>query len=155
MKAPPHADHRDRCSLPGLAELAGQRWQGHTGARAPNFVSGEGGIRTRGTVSGTHDFQSCTFNHSVTPPAARFTRADPRLTSSLGSVMDQGVHSLTSLRESVWSRRRCPGDGRLQTCSRLGSIEPRSGTGHARFLLRARQELNLQPPDPKSDALSS
>ncbi len=32
------------------------------------MVSGGGGIRTRGTVARTHDFQSCTFGHSVTPP---------------------------------------------------------------------------------------
>src|SRR5216683_3683693 len=31
-------------------------------------TSGEGGIRTRGTLAGTHDFQSCTFGHSVTSP---------------------------------------------------------------------------------------
>jgi hypothetical protein len=29
---------------------------------------GEGGIRTLGTLAGTHDFQSCTFDHSVTSP---------------------------------------------------------------------------------------
>jgi hypothetical protein len=30
---------------------------------------GEGGIRTPGTlIRGTHDFQSCTFNRSVTSP---------------------------------------------------------------------------------------
>lgn len=29
---------------------------------------GEGGIRTRGTVARTHDFQSCTFGRSVTSP---------------------------------------------------------------------------------------
>ena len=28
-KASPHAEHRDRCSLPGLAGLAGQRWRDH------------------------------------------------------------------------------------------------------------------------------
>ncbi len=28
MKAPPHAGHRDCCSLPGLAGLTGQRWRG-------------------------------------------------------------------------------------------------------------------------------
>jgi integrase len=32
------------------------------------FRSGEGGIRTRGTLTGTHDFQSCTFGLSVTSP---------------------------------------------------------------------------------------
>ena len=38
------------------------------------FDSGEGGIRTRGTLAGTHDFQSCTFGHSVTSPGARVPR---------------------------------------------------------------------------------
>jgi len=27
MVVPPHAEHRDRCYLPVLAGLAGQRWQ--------------------------------------------------------------------------------------------------------------------------------
>ena len=36
------------------------RWEGGTG--------GEGGIRTHGRVAPTHDFQSCTFGHSVTSP---------------------------------------------------------------------------------------
>ena len=32
-------------------------------------TGGEGGIRTPGTrIRGTHDFQSCTFNRSVTSP---------------------------------------------------------------------------------------
>jgi hypothetical protein len=32
---------------------------------------GEGGIRTPGTlIRGTHDFQSCTFNRSVTSPSS-------------------------------------------------------------------------------------
>src|SRR5262245_44278901 len=34
---------------------------------------GEGGIRTPGTlIRGTHDFQSCTFNRSVTSPYLNF-----------------------------------------------------------------------------------
>jgi Phage integrase family len=33
-----------------------------------DYFCGEGGIRTLGTVSRTHDFQSCTFGHSVTSP---------------------------------------------------------------------------------------
>ena len=34
---------------------------------------GEGGIRTPGTlIRGTHDFQSCTFNRSVTSPCRDF-----------------------------------------------------------------------------------
>src|SRR5687768_10129917 len=33
------------------------------------YLCGDGGIRTRGTVAGTHDFQSCTFDHSVTSPS--------------------------------------------------------------------------------------
>ncbi len=32
---------------------------------------GEGGIRTHGTVSRTHAFQACTFNHSVTSPVRK------------------------------------------------------------------------------------
>src|SRR5262245_17291858 len=37
--------------------------------RPDSFRScGEEGIRTPGTVAGTHDFQSCTFDHSVTSP---------------------------------------------------------------------------------------
>jgi hypothetical protein len=31
-------------------------------------TNGEGGIRTRGTVSRTQHFQCCTFGHSVTSP---------------------------------------------------------------------------------------
>ena len=35
---------------------------------------GEGGIRTPGTlIRGTHDFQSCTFNRSVTSPRKQMT----------------------------------------------------------------------------------
>src|SRR5262245_45702998 len=37
-------------------------------------AGGEGGIRTLGTVSGTHDFQSCTFDHSVTSPGLQRSR---------------------------------------------------------------------------------
>jgi hypothetical protein len=39
-----------------------------------NFC-GEGGIRTLGTVARTHDFQSCTFGHSVTSPGAGLAAA--------------------------------------------------------------------------------
>jgi hypothetical protein len=45
--------------------------------RRAQKICGEGGIRTRGTLAGTHDFQSCTFGHSVTSPGAR---ASSRLT---------------------------------------------------------------------------
>src|ERR1019366_3823108 len=34
---------------------------------------GEGGIRTLGSLATTHDFQSCTFDHSVTSPGVRPT----------------------------------------------------------------------------------
>ena len=37
--------------------------------KSDSLHGGEGGIRTPGTrIRGTHDFQSCTFNHSVTSP---------------------------------------------------------------------------------------
>jgi hypothetical protein len=32
------------------------------------FISGEGGIRTRGTVTRTQHFQCCTIDHSATSP---------------------------------------------------------------------------------------
>ena len=39
---------------------------------------GEGGIRTPGTlIRGTHDFQSCTFNRSVTSPEREFKHLRP------------------------------------------------------------------------------
>ena len=40
----------------------------------PLRFCGEGGIRTLGTVTRTHDFQSCTFGHSVTSPEPRASR---------------------------------------------------------------------------------
>ena len=43
----------------------------HSQSPLLSVVNGEGGIRTRGTVSSTHDFQSCTFDHSVTSPGQR------------------------------------------------------------------------------------
>jgi hypothetical protein len=36
-----------------------------------DFVGGERGIRTLGTLARTHDFQSCTFGHSVISPERR------------------------------------------------------------------------------------
>ncbi len=35
---------------------------------AAALASGERGIRTLGTLASTHDFQSCTFGHSVISP---------------------------------------------------------------------------------------
>ena len=40
--------------------------------QTPKKNCGGGGIRTRGTVARTHDFQSCTFGRSVTPPGVGF-----------------------------------------------------------------------------------
>ena len=46
------------------------------GSREGSFIGGEGGIRTLGTlIRGTHDFQSCTFNRSVTSPGCNTCRA--------------------------------------------------------------------------------
>jgi hypothetical protein len=41
---------------------------GGCSSRPASTCSGEGGIRTHGTVTRTHDFQSCTFGLSVTSP---------------------------------------------------------------------------------------
>ena len=52
-----------RCFLPDL-----------TGFEKPFLHrprDGERGIRTLGTISGTHDFQSCTFDHSDISPKIR------------------------------------------------------------------------------------
>jgi hypothetical protein len=58
------------------------------------FYGGEGGIRTPGTlIRGTHDFQSCTFNRSVTSPVSSMNNTDDygkkvcarTVTQSLGS----------------------------------------------------------------------
>ena len=80
---------RYRCFLPDLTEFTvppctGPNYQQSTSRliRQPKIgpmlaiflpsdalAGGEGGIRTLGTlIRGTHDFQSCTFNRSVTSP---------------------------------------------------------------------------------------
>src|SRR5215203_7487354 len=57
---------RDALSSPRKAKgPCGKRFC-HTG----RLVSGEGGIRTRGTVTRTQHFQCCTIDHSVTSPWA-------------------------------------------------------------------------------------
>jgi hypothetical protein len=53
-------------------------------------TGGEGGIRTLGTVSRTHDFQSCTFDHSVTSPGVQLKRFH----ASVGSA--KGRHKATA-----------------------------------------------------------
>ena len=59
-KALPHVGYRYRCSLPGLAGFTGRRWQDHKLAERKGFEPP--------VPFGTHDFQSCTFDHSVTSP---------------------------------------------------------------------------------------
>jgi hypothetical protein len=89
---------RYRCFLPDLTEFAapsctGPNYQQSTSHLKNNIrletlpftdtvwfeslalyaAGGEGGIRTLGTlIRGTHDFQSCTFNRSVTSPVCHF-----------------------------------------------------------------------------------
>src|SRR6478735_4524458 len=65
MVAPPHAEHHDRCSLPGLAGLAGQRWQKQKLGSIDRRRERDSNPRY---LLGTHDFQSCTFDHSVISP---------------------------------------------------------------------------------------
>jgi integrase len=59
---------------PGPALGPEERPAVQTPARNLVKICGEGGIRTLGTVTRTHDFQSCTFGHSVTSPEARQPR---------------------------------------------------------------------------------
>ena len=42
-------------------------------------AGGEGGIRTLGTLASTHDFQSCTLDHSVTSPETWTTQGGQAL----------------------------------------------------------------------------
>src|SRR5437773_9682217 len=51
-------------------------------------AGGEGGIRTLGTlIRGTHDFQSCTFNRSVTSPLRNFKHLPRPSCSSIGRCL--------------------------------------------------------------------
>ena len=49
------------------------RGNGSCARRKAKKTSGEERIRTSGTLAGPHDFQSCTFDHSVTSPVQRRT----------------------------------------------------------------------------------
>ena len=68
----------------------------------PDWNGGEGGIRTPGTlIRGTHDFQSCTFNRSVTSP---FTR--PRIDRvPLGRISFVSRLSTKWLASICWHRQ--------------------------------------------------
>jgi hypothetical protein len=56
------------------------RWFSHRAGMVRYVLRfcGEGGIRTLGTVARTHDFQSCTFDHSVTSPEASRPRSEAK-----------------------------------------------------------------------------
>jgi hypothetical protein len=139
---PPHAELHDRCSLPGLAGLAGQRWQDHRararlgsiiaskdsvercgerGIRTPGTFrhtrfpvvhlrplghlsscphavdlvartpGGGHGIRTRGTLAGTPDFESGALNHSANPPPRGLVWAGSYV-KSFGSLLGKQAH---------------------------------------------------------------
>ena len=57
------------CRTTTSARSRNERW-----AEPWRGRSGERGIRTLGTLAGTHDFQSCTFGHSVISPGAAQVR---------------------------------------------------------------------------------
>ena len=51
---------------------------------------GEGGIRTPGTlIRSTHDFQSCTFNRSVTSPLCNFKHLPCPIRSLIGQCVQK------------------------------------------------------------------
>jgi hypothetical protein len=56
----------------------------------PAKIGGEGGIRTLGTLASTHDFQSCTFDHSVTSPGPSWTRGLRARYVAEGQVEEKG-----------------------------------------------------------------
>jgi hypothetical protein len=74
-------------------------------------TGGEGGIRTLGTlIRGTHDFQSCTFNRSVTSPDWKFKdlRALPCVLNrqclqnvSTGRIFDGLAHVSVNLTQQI------------------------------------------------------
>jgi hypothetical protein len=87
MVAPPHAELRDRCSLPGLAGLTGQRWQDrkHASKRVKKlFEWAEREGFEPPVPFGTHDFQSCTFDHSVISPWAATAKVQTFLAEGMG-----------------------------------------------------------------------
>src|SRR5215470_17238577 len=82
-----------------------RRWF-HARRFGAELFCGEGGIRTRGTLAGTHDFQSCTFGHSVTSPgeACRLlfqTRDGPPLSSHVRREEHQAIDAFARHRSLV------------------------------------------------------
>src|SRR5881628_1941549 len=71
---------------------------------------GEGGIRTPGTlIRGTHDFQSCTFNRSVTSPLRNFKDLPGLPHSSNG----QCLQNVSMGMSSGWFRKTYHGQKRI------------------------------------------
>ena len=59
---------RYRCSLPGLAGFTAFASPGTINNTRKQVVAAEGEGFEPSVPFSTHDFQSCTFGHSVTPP---------------------------------------------------------------------------------------
>jgi hypothetical protein len=95
--------------------------------------SGEGGIRTLGTLADTHDFQSCTFGHSVTSPRActraSSARANPHL-SGTGLAERVGVEPTVPLRIHLISNQ-APSATRSSLRAEHGSLDPCCQRGFA------------------------
>jgi hypothetical protein len=111
------------------------------GVASPNEggTSGEGGIRTRGTVARTHDFQSCTFDHSVTSPGAGRS-------STTASAREQGAARFASYRilrasAPVVVHARIAG-----TSGRLGVSNPRACARPAKLSCSAVLRLGSGAP---------
>ncbi len=85
-------------------------------------VGGEGGIRTRGTVTRTHAFQACSFGHSDTSP-----RGLPQFT----------VRS---------SPATSGGEGGIAGAPPIGSHPYRTAPTHASASLVARRAARISPP---------
>jgi hypothetical protein len=80
---------RYRCFLPDLTEFTVPPCTGPNYQQSTSSVrhGGEGGIRTPGTlIRGTHDFQSCTFNRSVTSPVS-----NPSMRSIAGECLEATI----------------------------------------------------------------
>ncbi len=84
------------------------------------LVCGEGGIRTLGTVARTLDFQSSTFDHSVTSPGVAFFGAKRAESGSRGRGCQRQMVALARR----WARARDRAEMLRQRAIRPRRLEP-------------------------------
>src|SRR5208283_2589510 len=88
-------------------------------------IGGEGGIRTLGTLSSTHDFQSCTFDHSVTPPCTGnpcYPPVEGEDERPRGGAGSNAISDIAHGQVIVWLSFRCFDRG--QFLERVENLQP-------------------------------